>query len=163
MKSTMAHNTPERRICSALGPILQRTNINADFVEDPEVQALLIGMEFYLPEILREIYSYWNVESLDNFYLSEARKIDTDTADIRGVCILISDQTITPFHVTIKLSPTRAEIEGVNCRLGKSGKGDGNMDRVPWTQWRDHKHLHLKASLERIDWVYTVSVGDKRS
>src|ERR1700678_2368623 len=98
----MTKATPEQRISRALRSLLEPIANGAGFVENSGLRDVLIGLEFFLPSILLDIYPYWKGESLDGFYLYEARKIGCRKAELSGVCILISDQTITPFDIRMQ-------------------------------------------------------------
>lgn len=151
--------TPEQRIARALRTILEAIAPDSEFVESPEMQDVVVGLEYFLPAILAEVYSYWKSESLDGLFLSEARKTDAAQVELRGICILISDQAITPFHLRMQISSSEDRIEWMECRLGKQGAGKGGMERIPWSQWHGHSYTFLQKSLDPIKWTYTVAFG----
>jgi hypothetical protein len=146
-----------RAMCSLLGSIAEE----ADFVEHSGIRDVLICLEYFLPQILAEVYPYWKGESLDGFYLAEARKTGFFKAELRGVCILISDQAITQFYVRMQVSPIREEIISMECRLGRRGDGKGDMERIPWSRWHGQSHMFLQDSLKPIDWTYKITFGEE--
>src|SRR5580658_5773249 len=94
--------SPDQRAARALRALLEGVESGGALAETMQMLVLLGGLEYLLPHILAEIHPYWKGESLDGFNLAEAKKLDRDKAQLRGLCILISDQTVTPFHLQIQ-------------------------------------------------------------
>jgi len=151
--------TPLKTFASALGVVLGRIREGEEFLFARELRVVLSGLEFALPRVLAEQYPYWKTESLDGFYLSEARKIGPDKAEMRGVCILITDQTITPFHLQTMVTSSKDDLSWLKCWLGKRGDGMGSMERVPWSEFHANSELYLQNPLEQTDWVYEATFG----
>jgi hypothetical protein len=97
MFNMSAKASSERRAARAIRALLEGVERGCALPEGMQMLVVLGGLEHFLPQILAEIYPYWKSESLDGFFLAEAKKLDHDKADLRGVCILISDQSVTPF------------------------------------------------------------------
>jgi hypothetical protein len=152
-----AKASPERRTARALRALLERVPSGGALPETIQLLVVLGGLEHFIPQILAEVYPYWKGESLDGFFLSDTKKLGEEQAELRGVCILISDQAITPFHIQIHLSPLDDEIDQMVCHLGSRGNGAGGMERVAWSQWRGHTRSFLQDPLKPIDWVYQVT------
>ena len=150
--------TPEQRIGRALRSVLERIADGEEFLETRQLRRISIGLEYFLPSILDETYPYWKHESLDGFFFSEARKVDARQAELFGMCILISDQTLTPLHLRLKVAPSEGKIDWMECNLGERGPGAGGMERVPWSQWRYNPFAGLPNSKELMDWVFRVTV-----
>jgi hypothetical protein len=74
----------------------------------------------------------------------------------------ISDQTLTPLHLGLRISATADRVEWMECRLGKRGSGTGGMERVPWQEWRHKEVRELAGRKEVIDWVYKIPFGERR-
>jgi len=134
--------------------------LGTDFPESPELRDVLNGLEFFLPPTLAEIYPYWKGESLDGFYLSEARKTHERSAWLRGVGVLISDQTLTPVDVCLRVSASEDEIEWMECRLGERGDGKGGMQRISYSDWQGHSFRVLRHASQVTDFVYKITFGD---
>jgi hypothetical protein len=152
----------ERRIARALRALLEGVEPGGALGETIQLLVVLGGLEYFLPQVLAEVYPHWKKGSLDGFFVSEAKKLADNQAELRGVCLLISDQSITPFHVQIQLSTSADEIEWMECRLGKRGEGAGGMERVPWSRWKGHTYSFLQDSLKPTGWAYAVTFGQKR-
>jgi hypothetical protein len=123
------------------------------------LRRVCVGLEYFLPPLLVDVYPYWKGESLDGFFFSEARKTGPGQAELYGMCILISDQTLTPVHIHTRVATSEEKINWMECRLGKRGEGKGDMERVPWHQWHNEPFVALPNSKERVDWVYRVTFG----
>jgi hypothetical protein len=160
-KSASQRLTPEQRISRALRSALEHMVDGAEFLGTRELRRACDALEYFLPSVLAEVYPYWKKESLDGFYFSEARKLGPQQAELFGMCILISDQTLTPIHLQLKVAPAEEKIDGMECKLGKRGTGEGEMERVPWSQWRDNPFAGLPDSKELVDWVYRVTVQSR--
>jgi hypothetical protein len=78
--------------------------------------------------------------------------------EIIGLCILISDQTLTPLHIRLYISPEEDEIVWLECKLGEMGP-DG-MIRVPYGSSRANK-LADAERINTIKWVYCVGFGQR--
>lgn len=158
-----AKATPEQRLARALRALLKNIATGGDLPETINLAIVLDMLEHFLPAVLSEVYPYWKGESLDGFFLSTARKIGPDQAELRGVCILISDQAITPFHVQMQLSPSADEVDWMECQLGKRGDGPGGMERIPWARWDGHTDKYAQESLKPVHWAYSVTFGEIRT
>jgi hypothetical protein len=106
--------------------------------------------------MLRVVHTYWKHESLDGVFHELAKKTDSRTARIAGYCILISDQTLTPYHVHLRYAADADELEWFDCRLGEV-QGD-NMVRIPYN------HGIVRSVSDRLDsiqWKFHVGCGDE--
>lgn len=90
-------------------------------VEIPPSADLFYALELYIPGLLRERYPEWKDESLDGFFPAEARRTDATSLRIAGICILITDQRVTPFLVELSISDET--VERASIRLGEPGAG----------------------------------------
>ena len=144
----------ERIASGTLSRVLDVLTPGARIEESEDLRELLGALERYLPEVLRRAYpEAWRCESLDGLYLAGAIKTGVRTAELTGMCILITDQTLTPFQVGLRVAATADHIEWVHCRLGE--RLDGELLRVPYasTKWRKRLHA-FDASM--VEWVYDV-------
>ena len=153
--------TLEQKVGGALRSVLEPLALGSDIAESADLQRLLLGLEYFLPSILGEIYPHWKYESLDGVFLAKATKTGQASAELRGVCILISDQSITPFHLRLGASLSDDSIAWMECRIGRRGSGKGEMDRTPWSRWHGHSYSFLQDSLKPTDWAYKVGFGDE--
>ena len=158
--------TPEQRICRRLRVVFGRTAEGAEFLDAPELHGvhggILGALENFLPPVLAKAYPYWKHESLDGFHLFEARKVGPREAVIAGLCILISDETVTPFEARLMVAESGEEIARMECRLGKRGAGAGEMERLGWRpNWEKNPFGDVANWREGMDWVYKVGLGER--
>jgi hypothetical protein len=154
----------EQVVSRTLRLIVADLSIGASIPESELLGSLLSGLEWFLPEILREIHPEWKYESLDGIYPVVARKTGDGEIEIVGQCILISDQTLTSIHVRMQSSSGGDAIEWLELRLGELG--DGGMVRTPFkSQGTAIKRASRVAEhgTDAIDWCYKVSVGNRRA
>jgi hypothetical protein len=116
----------------------------------------LLGLEYFLPGVLREIHPEWNEQSLDGIFPVFARKTAEGEAEIYGQCILITDQTLTAIHVRLQIDASKDEISWLECRLGEMDQ-DG-MVRRPY---KFPRLYDLVATPDMVDWPYKVTFGRK--
>jgi hypothetical protein len=83
---------------------------------------LWLILELFIPQILRRKHPEWAHESVDGFFFSSAVKTAERSAEFAGTCILISDQTVTPFDLTLSLSDAEG-FRSFRIRLGEPGNG----------------------------------------
>lgn len=121
------------------------------------------GLEFILPQVLRRTHPEWEHESLDGFCPLVARKTGDAAAEIFGLCILITDQTLTPIHLHIQASSTADAVSWLECKLGEAC--EHGMVRTPWPSGNEtDKVVHaLEGRADTIAWVYDVGFGTRRS
>ena len=134
----------------------------ASIADAEQFREVLCGLEYFLPEVLREIHPEWDRESLDGLFPQVACKTRDGEAEIFGLCILISDQTLTPFHLRLQISPSVDKVSWLECRLGE--RGEQGMVRTPYQSLNAiRKRLYgREGRADRIDWVYNVTFGKRR-
>jgi hypothetical protein len=152
--------TLETRISRALRSILDALPNGADIPRSAEFQEVLVGLEFYLPAVLAEVYGEWRNESLDGILPLVARKTAEREAEIVGHCILISDQTLAPFQLRLQIIPNGDEISWLECRLGEAG-AEG-MVRMSNDFRATRKRVYaFQQGLAEINWAYQAAFGDR--
>lgn len=138
--------------------VLSQIPVNSTIPESDAFHDVLSSLEYFIPEIFREIYHEWKYESLDGVLAGTGLKTNNHEAKIAGLAIIISDQTITPVLVHLRIAPDKDEIVWFECKLGELGP-DG-MIQVPYgcSSNRMDK-IAVVDQLDRIEWVYQVSFG----
>lgn len=140
----------ERIAADSLASLLSHVAIGDKIEESPELRRLLDALEYFVPEVLREIHSEWVYESLDGVFSAEARRTGERAASILGQCIFISDQTVTPIHVELQVSPSGDRIDWAICKIG--------VDRSPYGSF-PKKLASLKDQLDSVEWGWMVEYG----
>jgi hypothetical protein len=136
---------------------------NGAAIEDSEnFRNLLSGLEFFLPSVLGEVHQEWRNENMDRIFSAVARKTGPNEAEIIGLCILISDQTLTPIQVRIRVSATKDEIEWIECNVGESGEGRGGMLRTPYNAMSGRQLMAVAERVSVIDWAFRVGFGERQ-
>jgi hypothetical protein len=155
----------EQRVAASLRTLLQGKRIGSDLLHDEQAwdarHDFEASLEFYLPGVLAEIYREWQRESLDGFYFTVGKKKGEFAAEFFGLCIIISDQTLTPIHVCFAIAADRDEVTWLECRLGeRDGTG---MVRIPYhlKSVADKRVLALNGRADSIDWIYKVEFGGR--
>ena len=115
-------------------------------------------LEMYLTLMLREVHQFWKYESLDGVYCEFAIKTGPLQVQLAGQCILITDQTLTPYHLELRAARDADEIEWLDCRLGEVCKGQ--LVRVPYREWKTPSVVNR---LGKIEWKFHVGFGLKEN
>ena len=122
------------------------------------LEELLSALEYLLPPVLAEEHRWWRFEGLDGIIPHLARKNGPSEAEVLGLCILISDQTLTPLHVRVGIAQDVDEIAWLDCKIGEPGSSNGGLRRIPYD--RLSKELFLIGErAQAIDWVYRAQLG----
>ena len=103
------------------------------------------------------MHPFWKYESLDGVFTELAIKTAERQAEIAGLCILMSDQTLTSYHVRLRWASNVDEIEWLDCRLGEIR--DGAMVRMPYNA-RRRVRWSVADRLDSIEWQFHVGFGD---
>jgi hypothetical protein len=61
--------------------------------------------------------------------------------------------------VRIQVAPLQDQISWMTCQLGRRGDGQGDMERIPWSQLRANQNSYLRNSLKPVDWTYEATFG----
>jgi hypothetical protein len=151
----------EQSISRSLGTALADLQNGANIADSEQFRDVLSGLEYFLPEVLGEIYSEWNWESLDGVRPLVARKTGKREAELFGLCVIISDQTLTPLHLRLQAAAFNDEISWLECRLGE--RGEHGMVQTPYhSASAITKRLYaLEGRADLIDWVYKVTFGQR--
>jgi hypothetical protein len=86
-------------------------------------------------------------------FFANAQKINLETAEFVGVCILMSDQNVTPIFISLTLSASRDSIAAYRVFLGESGGRLGISHNLANTQ---KLLMTMSARLKNIEWSYVI-------
>lgn len=146
-----------RDAARALSGYLAKVQVGAPLPIDPSDELLEI-LEFLIPGILRSSHPEWQTESIDGFRISSATKTTDLSAGMTGTCILITDQSVTPFDFDFALS-RNGGFEAIRVRLGESGGGPLGISGPSCNSDAARELLiELDSRVDSIDWVYNISV-----
>jgi hypothetical protein len=150
----------EQCVSRSLLPIREDVPVGSS-IDAGILQDVLGGLEYFIPEVLQELNAEWQHESLDGIIPVMATKSGDREAEIFGLCIIISDQTVTPVLLRLQVAAAEDEVSWLECWLGE--QGEHGMIRTPYESLdRARKLLYaLVGSEDTIDWVYKVTFGQK--
>jgi hypothetical protein len=148
----------ESIVCKRLRPLLAALPCHAAIDASDDLCAVLSALEYFVPEVLREVYPEWKNESLDGVEPYVARKLGDNEMEIVGHCILLSDRTLAPLHLCLQLDTTDDVVSWLECRLGES-TAEG-MQRTPYAATPSMKFV---SRLESMDWRYVAGYGERRT
>ena len=153
---------PEQRVCEVLAPLLRSREVGDSIVSSSDDGYIFSSFEFFLPGVLREIHAEWRHESLDGIYPATFRKTGDREIELIGLALFISDQTPTPLHVRLQLSPDFDCVSWIDLKLGE--RIDGECRRDPYGSAKaSDTMLNVTDRLDLIDWYYHVGYGDRQS
>jgi len=115
-------------------------------------------LELLIPKMLRTEHPEWEKESIDGFFFAYSVKTGVRAAELAGTCILISDQTVTPFLVNISLSDV-GSFASFRIRLGEPGSGSLDISGPECNSRAAQEMLYaLNTRIDQVEWAYDVSV-----
>ena len=153
------HRPPDLRRLAAehLAAHLDRVPVGSSFVIDSSA-ALCDVLELLVPESLRPTNPEWQKESIDGFFFASAVKTGEGSAEMAGTCILISDQSVTPFALSVSLADNH-RIETLRVRLGEPGGGRLGISGPACNSRAGEELLQgLVSRLGDVRWKYDVDV-----
>jgi len=161
----MVPSKAEELLCRSLRTILAVLK-DGESIGDSEVfQSVLAGLEFFLPQVLPGIFADSGGGILDGFCPVVAKKTGEAEAEIIGLCILISDQTLAPIKMRMQLALNKDEVSWLECKFGEPGLH--GIERTPYAfldkaLHRMYEFCYLEGKSNMIEWVYEETVGRKR-
>ena len=140
--------SPRRKYRELTPQDINGAAVGSDISQAPGFADINAALEHYLPAVLCEVLNYWKDESLDGVFNELATVTAPRQVEIAGTCILISDQTLTPFHLQLHVASDVDEIEWLDCRLGEIR--DGAMLRAPYSTGKGLRPIAHR--LQSIEW-----------
>jgi hypothetical protein len=151
------HLSLETKVALELSGLLEPVLVGQALNVEPSSDLLYL-LELYVPQMLSDSFPEWKQESLDGFFLASARKVSSNAAELVGLCILMSDQTVTPILMHLALAESHNSLASFQVFLGEPGGGHLRVSGPPCNSQRAHKLLdNLFARLDVICWSYTIT------
>lgn len=146
----------EAKVASELGSLLQGVRLGTEFDVAP-ASDLCASLELLMPHAIRKHHPEWARESLDGVFVARARKIGPTGAELAGTCILIRDQTVTPFLLEVTVARSGRDVQHMRIRLGEPGGGELGISG-PSCNSREAQWLlaSVVSRLGEIAWAYDV-------
>ena len=148
----------EQALSSSLRAVLNPLLVGAILTESKELGRVLAALEWWVPDLLAEVYPEWETECLDGILPQVARKTGDGELEMLGACIIMSDHSGAAIHLRLQLAAGTDEVSWLELRLGEAG--DDGMVRL---RWDSPKQMHaLESRVSKINWMYNVTFGDRR-
>ncbi len=152
----------EAKTCHGLREIVDELQQGAQIPDSVGFRESLSGLEYLLPEVLAAEHHWWRYEGFDGILPAVARKVGPQEIEVIGVCILISDQSVTPIYVRLGLSSEADEIAWLECKVGEPGDRDGGLHRDSYESRRIASDLaSVGDRASQINWVYTARIAPR--
>lgn len=149
----------EQKVCEGIASLLHLRGVG-DALEMHTVPILGSALQFFLADVLSEVHDEWRYESLDGIYPRVFRKTGERAVEFLGLGVFISDQTLTPIHFQMQLSPTLDSVAWIDLRLGEHS--ESGCRREPYTSATvNGPMLHVAERLSSIEWFYHVGYGGR--
>jgi hypothetical protein len=146
-----------QQLASELRNLLRELPVGAEFAVSPSAD-ICYSLELFVPGLLRQRFPEWQDESLDGIFVARATKTGTTSAEFVGTCILISDQTVTPFLLDLRISPISCVAAATRVMLGEPGTGRLGISGPPCNSLQAQRLLStLVDRLDQVAWSYTCS------
>lgn len=125
----------------------------------PPSSRLCSSLELFLPQLLTTRYAKWKWESLDGFFIAKAIRTGPTAIELIGTCILISDQTVTPFLVQLEVlrSANSLSVAVPRLQLGEPGGGQLGISGPPCNSSAAGRLFSgLLDRISDVQWCYTI-------
>ncbi|MCP4480515.1 MAG: hypothetical protein GY818_20715 [Planctomycetaceae bacterium] len=149
-------SSTEQLLVRGLRNVLQSVDVGDQIVDSKDPRRAMSFLEYFIPEILREVHSEWKHEGLDGVCPEIVTKTAKCEIEIIGSCIVLSDQAVLPSYILIRVSATDDVIESMECKLGEL-IGD-TMKRVPYGS-KSGVRKPIASHVDLIKWAYHVGFG----
>lgn len=145
----------EYRLSQSVHTILAGLPVGADVTRYVQSADVPTDLERLIPDLLHGVQD-WTDEGLDGVLPLLALKTGNREMDLVGHCILISDQSVAPLRVRLRVSRLGTGIEWFECKLGQ--RGERGMIRSPYGEFPASKQLlaAIAGGVEQIEWAYAV-------
>lgn len=147
-------------VARSLRVLLKQTPVGASFEENEDYRLLMVSVDYFIPEVLGEIYPEWKSDALDDVIPLVAERTGEREAVIFGLSWLIRDQTVVPTYLQLQIDPVLDRVNWLECRIGE--RGPQGMLRRPGSSF-DKQLYRLQGREDQIDWAYRVTYGEKSS
>ena len=111
----------EQYLARDLRTVLQNVDVGDHIVDSDDLREAMSTLEYFIPQVLREIHPEWKHESLDAVFPEIVTKKAKYEIEIIGTCIIISDQTMVPTYNWIRVSATDDVIESAATHEKRTG------------------------------------------
>lgn len=128
------------------------------FTETADYRRLISALNFFIPEVLVEIYPEWKYRALDDLVPRKARRTGEWKAMLFGLCYLMTNQRLVPVYLRVQIQESMDRVNWFECRVGEQGP-HGMLTRTNRTL--EKQLMRLQGQEDQIDWAYWVTYGEK--
>jgi hypothetical protein len=147
-------------VAQSLRVLLKQTALGASFEETEDYRLLMGALDYFIPEVLAELYPEWKSDALDGVIPLVADRTGKREAVFFGMSWLIRDQTVVPAYLQLQIDSAIDRVNWLECRIGE--RGPQGMLRRPGSSF-DKQLYRLQGREDQIDWAYRVTYGEKGS
>tara|TARA_R110002167_G_scaffold97043_2_gene256522 strand:- start:211 stop:699 length:489 start_codon:yes stop_codon:yes gene_type:complete len=147
-------------VAHSLRGLFKQTAVGASFEETEDYRLLMVSFDYFIPEVLGELYPEWKSDALDDLIPLVAKRSGEREAILFGLSWLIRDQTVVPTYLQLQIDPVLDRVNWLECRIGE--RGPQGMLRRPGSSF-DKQLYRLQGREDQIDWAYRVTYGEKSS
>jgi hypothetical protein len=140
----------EQNVVRSLRAILADYSAGADITRAKRLREVISYLEYFIPEVLCEIHQKWDHEGLDGVLPIVARKVGDRELAIAGHCTLISDQSLAPLEICLRLSAVDDVVSWLICKLDQ--RGERGMVRSSYYRSPSHSTKLLAVAQGRHFW-----------
>jgi hypothetical protein len=152
----------ESMAASELRAVIDEVSVGAELTVAPSL-GLCSTLEHLFPELLSRRYPEWASETLDGVFVELARRVGADAARLGGACILMTDQTVTPFLFDVTVDPAGGSLASFHLLLGEPGRGRLGISGPGCSSFAATLlRARIPDRLDTIDWSFEVASDDNR-
>jgi len=143
-----------RVLAEELAKLLLNVRVGESLSLDPAGTACGC-LELLIPKELSAVYPEWASESLDGVFVLSAVRAELNLIEVVAACILITDQTLSPLRLDLRLAEAGHDLAEMRIRIGEPGGGALRVSGPRYDPARATEFLRqLGPRLEAIPWVY---------
>lgn len=146
-------------VAQSLSELLPQTAAGEALPDSADLNNLMSALEYFIPEVLRELHPEWGHLCLDGVYPYEALKLGTREALIFGLAEFLDDFQRAPVYARLQVSQSGQCVSWLECRVGEAGPQ--GMQRWPNRPAIEKQLYRLAGKQDQIDWAYQVTYGEK--
>ena len=112
----------EHTLSTELAELIATVPVGGLFTVAPSSD-FAFSLELFIPGVLKKRFPEWELESLDGIFVTHACRTGLLEVEMYGMCILITDQTCTPFRVNFEIYKEVSRLFKYHVLIGEQGSG----------------------------------------
>jgi len=141
----------EEALSSALRSALAETSVGDSIPSSPTLNEALVTLQYFIPEVLTEVYPTWTGMALDSVRAFATKKVGNEEFEMFGACELLSNFRWMLLHARLQIATETDAIVWVEFRVAE--KMPGGIPKtyqkceVPWRK-RPHRTVPRRIGLD---------------